>query len=118
VLEDWGVLPMLITLYLCDQTLALKVASALAFLYRGKVLSPRGARVPTRHHCSNRSNAALRDTQEHTVAPHRQKKRSQELLLRRIGRPRITEIGRGFFAGVCRRNNQPLNSQDLPPTLD
>jgi hypothetical protein len=84
------------------QSLAFKEAGGLAFLpLNAGLYSPGGARASTRHHCSNRSNASSRDTQEYAVAAYSQKKWSQELFLQRIGRPRITEIRRGSIAEVC-----------------
>jgi hypothetical protein len=61
--------------------------------------SPRGTHAPTRHHCSNRSNASSRDTQEYAVAAYGQKKWSQELFMLRLGRPLITNLDADFSRG-------------------
>jgi hypothetical protein len=86
-----------VSFWLPGHLLCRKKPVALRSCLEAGLHSPRGACAPTRHHCSNRSNASSRDAQEH-VAAYSQKKRSQELFPQRIGRPRITEIGRGVFA--------------------
>jgi hypothetical protein len=75
--------------------------AALRSSLKERLHSPLGARAPTRRHCSNRSNASPREAQACDLAAYSQKKWSQELFLRRLGRTRITESRRGFFAGCA-----------------
>ena len=84
MLEDLCDLPVLKVSHLVARPLTSREASALRSCLEAGPCSYRGARAPTRHHCSNHSDALLRDTQEYAVATYKHKTWSPDLCPWRI----------------------------------